>query len=152
LAIRKLARAILEDHPIPVFGDGTTQRDYTYIDDILQGIGGAIRYTVEGETPCEIVNLGESRCTTLAALIEVLESAIGKPAIIERHPAQPGDVPLAHADIGKARRLFGYAPSTPIETGVRNFVDWLRSADIGLLPAAIPYRNISPIFSNDAAR
>jgi UDP-glucuronate 4-epimerase len=152
LAIQKFARAILEGRPIPVYGDGASQRDYTYIDDIVQGVGGAILYTIEGETPYEVVNLGESRCIALAALIELLEGAIGKPAIIDRHPAQPGDVPLTHADIGKAGRLFSYAPSMPIETGIRNFVDWLRNAGAESLPASVPHRVGSTTLWNDAAR
>lgn len=128
LAIHKFARAIMARRPIPVYGDGSAERDYTYIDDILQGIAGAIRYTAEGGTPFEVVNLGESHCIRLDALIGLLEDALGERAIIDRRPAQPGDVPLTHADIGKARRLFGYDPSTPIEIGIRRFVEWLRAA------------------------
>src|ERR1051325_9682130 len=112
LAIHKFARSILAGDPIPVYGDGSSERDYTYIDDIAQGILGAVRYTVEGATPYEVVNLGESHCVSLARMIRLLESALGTRAVIDRRPAQPGDVPLTHADIGKARRLFGYAPST----------------------------------------
>ena len=126
LAIHKFAKAILAREPICVYGDGSTLRDYTYIDDILQGIRGAIRYTAEGPTPFEIVNLGESRCIDLASLIRLLEETIGTRAIIDRQPEQPGDLPLTHADISKAQRLFDYRPATPIETGVRRFVDWLR--------------------------
>jgi UDP-glucuronate 4-epimerase len=125
LAIHKFTRCILSGTPIPVYGDGSAQRDYTYIDDILQGIAGAIRHTVEGETPFETINLGESRCISLSNLIRLLEDAIGKHAIIEWRPPQRGDMPLTHADISKAQRLLGYAPSTPIEAGIRRFVEWL---------------------------
>ena len=130
LAIHKFARAIMAGQPIPVFGDGSTLRDYTYIDDILQGIAGAIRYSVEGPTPFEVVNLGESQCIQLNRLIGVLEAAIGKKAIIDRQPEQPGDLPLTHADISKARRLFGYDPSTPIEAGIAHFVEWLQRGSL----------------------
>jgi UDP-glucuronate 4-epimerase len=126
LAIHKFTQSILRGQPIPVYGDGSTLRDYTYIDDILQGIGGAIRYTVEGATPFEVVNLGESQCITLADLIRAIENVTGRRAIIDRQPPQAGDLPLTHADVSKARRLFGYEPSTPIETGLHEFLNWLR--------------------------
>ncbi|MDX1984775.1 MAG: GDP-mannose 4,6-dehydratase [Bryobacteraceae bacterium] len=133
LAIHKFARSIVARRPIPVYGDGSSERDYTYIDDILQGIAGAIRYSVEGPAPFEVVNLGESQCITLERLIKLLESAIGERAIIDRRPAQAGDLPLTHADIAKARRLFDYQPSMPIEAGVRRFVEWMRTSAV---PAA----------------
>ncbi len=125
LAIHKFARAILERRPIPVFGDGSTLRDYTYIDDILGGIAGAIRYSENGPTPFEVVNLGESQCIALNGLIGLLEQAIGEKAIIDRQPEQPGDLPLTHADIGKAQRLLDYQPETSIETGIGHFVKWM---------------------------
>lgn len=139
LAIHKFARSILARRPIPVFGDGSTERDYTFIDDILEGIGGAIRYSVDGATPFEVVNLGESQCITLDRLIKVLESAIGERAIIDRRPAQAGDLPLTHADVSKARRLFDYRPSTSIEAGIQKFVEWMRNS---AAPAA-PLRRIA---------
>ncbi|BDC52109.1 epimerase [Bryobacterales bacterium F-183] len=129
LAIHKFARSIAARQPIPVFGDGSTLRDYTYIDDIQQGLAGAIRYTAEGATPFEVVNLGESQCISLNRLISVLEQALGEKAILHRQPEQPGDLPLTHADISKARRLFGYAPDTAIEDGIANFVSWMRWRD-----------------------
>ncbi len=127
LAIHKFARSMLEHRPIPVYGDGSSERDYTYVDDILQGIAGAIRYTAEGGTPFEIVNLGDSRRVSLTHLVRLLETELGLRAIVDRRPLQDGDVPLTHADIGKARRLFSYEPSTPIENGIRRFVEWLRA-------------------------
>lgn len=127
LAIHKFARSIFARHPIPVYGDGSAERDYTYIDDILQGIEGAMKYTVEGATPFEVVNLGESQCITLSRLIQLLENATGERAIIDRRPPQAGDLPLTHADISKARRLFAYNPTTPIETGIGHFVEWMRA-------------------------
>jgi UDP-glucuronate 4-epimerase len=128
LAIHKFARSILAHRPIPVFGDGSTLRDYTYIDDILHGIAGAVRYTFAGPSQFEVVNLGECRCISLSRLIGILEDALGERAIIDRRPEQPGDLPLTHADISKARRLFKYNPATSIEAGIQRFVEWLRPA------------------------
>jgi UDP-glucuronate 4-epimerase len=127
LAIHKFAKSIMARRAIPVYGDGSAQRDYTYIDDILQGIAGAIRYTCEGATPFEVVNLGESECITLANLIRLIEMEIGISAVIDRQPDQPGDLPMTHADISKAQRLFGYRPHTSMEAGIRSFVAWLRA-------------------------
>jgi UDP-glucuronate 4-epimerase len=124
LAIHRFARLILEGKPIQVFGDGTTRRDYTYIDDIIQGVRAAIDYT---ESPHEIINLGESRTVELKYLIEILEKSLGKRAIIERLPMQPGDVPQTFADITKARALLNYNPQTQIETGIEKFADWIRN-------------------------
>ncbi|MCC6537722.1 MAG: GDP-mannose 4,6-dehydratase [Bryobacterales bacterium] len=136
LAIHKFARAIMEGRPIPVFGNGSTQRDYTFIDDIMQGIGGAIRYTAEGATPFEVVNLGESQCISLNHLIETIEGAVGKRAIVDRQPEQPGDLPLTHADVSKAQRLFGYRPTTSIEAGIEQFVMWMRKGARATVAAA----------------
>jgi UDP-glucuronate 4-epimerase len=124
LAINKFARLIDEGKPIPVFGDGTTRRDYTYIDDIIQGVRAAIDYTASGY---EAINLGESRTVELRELIELLEKALDKHAIIDRQPPQPGDVPQTFADITKARRLLGYNPQTDIEEGIVRFVNWFRA-------------------------
>jgi UDP-glucuronate 4-epimerase len=115
LAIHKFARLILAGKPIQVFGDGTTRRDYTYVDDIIQGVRSAIDYT---ETRHEIFNLGESRTVELKYLIELLEEKLGQQAVIERLPMQPGDVPQTYADISKARRLLDYNPNTQIEEGI----------------------------------
>jgi UDP-glucuronate 4-epimerase len=125
LAIHKFTRLIDEGKPIPVFGDGSTRRDYTFIEDILQGILASIAYEA---TPYEIFNLGESHTTTLAELIETIESALGKQAIIDRQPLQPGDVPITYADISKAKQLLGYNPTTLIRDGVPRFVEWYRES------------------------
>jgi UDP-glucuronate 4-epimerase len=121
LAIRKFASLILAGKPIPVFGDGSTARDYTYINDIVDGImactGKAFDY--------DVFNLGESQTVTLTRLIELLENALGKKAILDRHPLQPGDVPQTYADISKARQHLAYNPSVKIEKGIALFVDWL---------------------------
>ena len=124
LAIHSFTRAIDEGRPIQQFGDGSTRRDYTYIDDIVQGITACLRY--EGEK-CDVFNLGESQTTTLSELIATIEKALGKKATITRMPEQPGDVPLTYANIDKARRLLGYAPTTKIAEGIPKFVEWYRA-------------------------
>jgi UDP-glucuronate 4-epimerase len=121
LAIHSFTRAIREGRSIQQFGDGSTRRDYTYIDDILQGILACFNY--DGPI-CDVFNLGESQTTTLAELIASIESALGKRAMIEKLPDQPGDVPLTYADISKARDLLNYRPHTQIAQGIPKFVDW----------------------------
>jgi UDP-glucuronate 4-epimerase len=123
LAIYKFAGLIQEAKPIPVFGDGSTARDYTYVTDTLDGIIAS----TQKEFGFEIFNLGESECVTLARLIELIESALGKKATIERLPMQPGDVPLTYADISKAEQMLGYHPKVKIEEGIEKFVAWFRS-------------------------
>jgi UDP-glucuronate 4-epimerase len=124
LAIHKFARLISSGKPIPVFGDGTSRRDYTYIDDIISGVVAAITYD---RSPFEVINLGESRTVELRRLIELLEEALGKKAVIEGHPCQLGDVPVTYADISKARRLLGYEPKTEIERGIEKFIEWFKA-------------------------
>lgn len=124
LAIHKFTRAIWEGRPIEQFGDGSSRRDYTYVDDIVQGIAAAAAY--EGEK-YDVFNLGESETTSLSELIESIEAALGKKAVIERKPEQPGDMPATWADISKARRLLGYAPATKISAGIPRFVAWFRA-------------------------
>jgi UDP-glucuronate 4-epimerase len=123
LAIHKFTRLISQGQPIPVFGDGKTRRDYTFIDDILAGVRSAIEYEA---SPYEVINLGESRTVELNELVSLLERELGRKALIDRQPPQPGDVPQTYADISKARRLLGYNPETPIEDGIRQFVQWFR--------------------------
>ena len=125
LAIHKFARLISEGKPIPVFGDGTTRRDYTFVDDIIAGLRAAIDYD---QTDYEVVNLGESRTVELRELISLLEKELDLPAQIDRQPLQPGDVPQTFADITKARRLLGYDPQTQIESGIKRFVEWFRNS------------------------
>ncbi len=124
LAIHKFTDAIYRGKPIQQYGDGTTRRDYTYVDDIVQGVMGALAYR---RTPFEIFNLGESLTTTLSELIAAIESALGKKAEIERLPEQQGDMPLTCADINKARALLGYNPRVPIDVGIPRFVEWYLS-------------------------
>ncbi len=126
LAIHKFARLIGERRPIPVFGDGTTRRDYTFIDDIIAGVRSAVDYT---KSDYEVINLGESRTVELRELITLLEDELGEKAIIERQPPQPGDVPQTYADITKARHLLDYNPKTQIEDGIRLFAKWFREME-----------------------
>ncbi|HEU4508205.1 MAG TPA: GDP-mannose 4,6-dehydratase [Pyrinomonadaceae bacterium] len=123
LAIHKFAKLLTQGKPIPVFGDGTTRRDYTYVDDIIDGVMAAIAYD---KRDYEVINLGESRTVELRELIELLEKELDTHAIIDRQPPQPGDVPQTFADISKARALLGYDPKTQIEEGLRRFVEWFR--------------------------
>ncbi len=123
LAIHKFAKLISAGKPIPVFGDGTTRRDYTYVDDIIDGVMAAIDYD---KTNYEVFNLGESRTVELNELISLLEKELDTHAVIDRQPSQPGDVPQTFADISKARALLGYDPKTQIEEGLHRFVEWFR--------------------------
>lgn len=124
LAIHKFAALITAGKPIPVFGDGSTERDYTFIEDIVDGIIGVTRTRLG----YEVLNLGESDTVRLDRLIGVLEGALGLRANIQRLPPQPGDVPRTFADIAKARRLLGYAPRTKIEDGIPKFIEWFRQS------------------------
>ncbi len=123
LAIRKFSQLITDGKPIQVFGDGTTRRDYTFVDDIIQGVRAAVDYK---NSMFEVFNLGESQTVELKYLIELLEKNLGKKAIIDRQPMQPGDVPQTFADISKAREFLGYNPQTKIEAGIEKFVEWFK--------------------------
>jgi UDP-glucuronate 4-epimerase len=124
LAIHKFARLIDSGRPVPVFGDGSTARDYTYVDDIVSGVLACTRR----EFGFGIYNLGESQTVTLSELISLLEQALGRKAVLDRQPLQPGDVPITYADISKARRDLGYDPRTKIAEGIPRFVEWFRGA------------------------
>ena len=120
MAIHKFVHLISRGEPVPMFGDGSTQRDYTYIDDIIDGV---VR-CVDQPFDYEIMNLGESRTTSLAELVGLIARHVGRPAVIERLPDQPGDMPITYASVDKARRLIGYAPATTMDEGIRRFVRW----------------------------
>ncbi len=122
LAIHKFARLIEAGEVIPVFGDGSMRRDFTYIDDIIDGIAGAMG-CCDGY---EIYNLGESRPVRLDELIVAIESALGKRAKINRLPVQAGDVKQTYADVSKAVARLGYEPKTEFAVGLKRFVEWLR--------------------------
>ena len=124
LAIRKFIELIEKDEPIQVYGDGTTMRDYTYIDDIIDGIVGAINYD---KTPYEIINLGGGSPVTLTEMIKTIEDILGKCAQKEYLPMQLGDVDKTVSDISKARRLLNYNPQISFKDGVRKFVEWRNS-------------------------
>lgn len=127
LAIHKFARLISEGKPIPVFGDGTTRRDYTFIADTISGVRAAIDYVGDYDgSDYEVINLGESRTVELRELISLIEKELGATARIDRQAMQPGDVPQTFADITKARRLLAYNPQTQIEEGIHRFVEWFR--------------------------
>lgn len=120
MAIHKFTHLIYSGKPIPVFGKGDSRRDYTYIDDIVQGIHGAMMNC----SGYNIYNLGESQTIELLSLIGLIERTLGKKAILEFKPEQPGDVPITYADISKAKADLNYSPQTPVETGIKRFVDW----------------------------
>jgi UDP-glucuronate 4-epimerase len=121
LAIHKFSRLITSGRAIPVFGDGSTRRDYTYVDDVVAGVRSAIRYEC---SPFEVINLGNNATVTLVAMIRALEDALGKRATIDWQPEQPGDVPQTWASVAKAHQLLGYQPRTPFKEGIRRFADW----------------------------
>jgi UDP-glucuronate 4-epimerase len=129
LAIYKFTALIEAEKPIPIFGDGSTGRDYTYVDDIVAGVLGALERTPQlaNGAAFEVFNLGNSHPVKLAELVEILERVTGRKAIREYKPPQPGDVPLTWADISRATRLLGYHPSTRLEDGAARFVKWYRS-------------------------
>ena len=128
MAIHRFTRLIDEGKPLPMFGDGGTARDYTYIDDCLDGVVKA----VDAPFDYEILNLGESQTTTLRDLIALIGEALGKEPIIDRQPMQPGDVEITYANIDRARALLGYAPGIGMKEGVGRFVEWYRQNEEAL--------------------
>ncbi len=127
LAIHKFTKAILKEEAIPFYGDGTTQRDYTYIDDIINGILKSINYVENNDKVYEIFNLGESQTISLKEMVEVLEEKIGKKAVLNKLPMQPGDVNRTFADISKAKTVLGYDPQTKFEEGIEKFLEWYKA-------------------------
>ena len=123
LAISKFTHQILADQPIDQYGDGSTARDYTFVDDIIAGVMAAKDYSA---TDFEIINLGGSAANTLLQLISGIEEILGKKAVIRLLRDQPGDVPLTFADVNKAKRLLGYAPKTMLLQGLRRYIDWVK--------------------------
>jgi UDP-glucuronate 4-epimerase len=131
LAIHKFARLMADGRPIPVFGDGSTRRDYTWVDDIVQGIEGAIAHAAAHPGCFEVFNLGESDTVTLSRLIELLSGALGIEPVLDRKPPQPGDVARTCADVSRARALLGYRPTTRIEDGIPRFAEWFGTRRTG---------------------
>jgi len=121
LAIYKFTDLIHRGKPIDIYGDGTARRDFTYVEDIIQGVVASIQY--DG-APFDIFNLGESETIKLRQVISEIETALGKKATINTLPPVPGDMPATYADISKARKLLGYAPATRIQSGLRKFIEW----------------------------
>ena len=121
LAIHKFAKLITSGRPIPVFGDGSTRRDYTYVGDIVTGVRSALCYD---RSQYEVINLGNNQTVTLTEMIRDLEEALGKQATIDWQPDQPGDVPQTWASVTKAQQLLGYQPHTPFKEGIRRFAEW----------------------------
>lgn len=122
LAIHKFARRMLAGTPLPFFGDGSSRRDYTWVDDIVAGVVAATQAPLK----YEVINLGGAHTTSLRDLIALLEEALGVKAVLDLQPAQAGDVPLTSADVTHAGRVLGYAPQTPIREGLHRFAEWIR--------------------------
>lgn len=127
LAIHKFIKAILNDEPITMYGDGNTSRDYTFVDDIVSGILAAVQYD---KTGFEIINLGNNYSIPLKDLIRTIEEITGKQAHIEQLPEQAGDVPKTFADITKAKSLLAYAPKTQLKEGIQRFYDWFKANEV----------------------
>jgi UDP-glucuronate 4-epimerase len=123
MAIHAFTRAILSGQPLNLFGDGSAQRDFTYIDDIIAGVVAAL----DRAHPFEVINLGESQTIALRDVIARLERLLGKSAVVNALPAEPGDVPITYADVTRAAALLGYKPATPIDDGLARFVAWYRA-------------------------
>ena len=124
LAIHKFTKLISENQEIPFYGDGSTARDYTYIDDIIDGVVKSIKYLENHGKTYEIVNLGESEVVTLNEMVSTIENTLGQKALKKNLPMQPGDVLKTNADIQKARSLLGYDPTTNFQNGIKKFVEW----------------------------
>ncbi len=124
LAIYKFAKLIVNQEPITMYGDGSSRRDYTYIDNILLGVRAAIDYKA---TDYEIINLGNHQTVSLKEMIHTIEDVFEQKAIIQQLPMQPGDVPQTYADISKAKRLLGYHPKTSFREGIQSFRNWIET-------------------------
>lgn len=129
LAIHKFTRLISEGQPIPYYGDGSSERDYTYIEDIIDGVTKAIEWASEGENKYEVFNLGESNTISLKRMVEAIEYAVGKKAKINKMPMQPGDVNRTFADVSKAKRDLVYNPKWHFEDGISKFVEWYKASN-----------------------
>ncbi|GGD76208.1 GDP-mannose 4,6-dehydratase [Paenibacillus nasutitermitis] len=130
LAIHKFTDLISRGKELPFYGDGSTRRDYTYIDDIIDGVYKSLKYLENHEDVYEIVNLGESQTISLAEMVKTIENELGSQANLKRLPMQPGDVEKTYANITKAKELLGYNPQTKFETGIGKFVEWYRNEKV----------------------
>jgi UDP-glucuronate 4-epimerase len=131
LAIHKFTALIEAGLPVPIFGDGTSGRDYTWVDDIVAGVMASLDYepTATASARFEVFNLGNSHPVMLLELVDLLEKIIGRTVIREHKPLQPGDMPLTWADISKSAKLLGYRPRTALADGLQKFVEWYRATD-----------------------
>jgi UDP-glucuronate 4-epimerase len=125
MAIHKFTDLLANDKPVPLYGDGSSRRDYTYIDDIIDGVVASM----DAAMPFEILNLGGAETTSLSDLVRWIATELGVEPHIEQLPDQPGDVPITYADVSKAARLLGYSPKVPIRGGLRKFVHWYRGQE-----------------------
>jgi UDP-glucuronate 4-epimerase len=135
MAIHVFTRRMFAGEAIPVFGDGMMERDFTYVEDVVEGVVGAVDH-VMGEQTFRILNLGESRPIRLGDLVEALEKATGREARIDRRPVPPGDVERTFADVSRAREVLGYEPRVDLDEGLRRFVAWYRET---MLPRSLPF-------------
>lgn len=126
LAINKFTRLMLNNEEIPMFGDGSTSRDYTYVEDIVDGIKRSIHYVEKNDNVYEIINLGNSNPVSLKDMINIIGEVLGKKPKIKELPMQPGDVERTYADITKAKRILGYNPKTTFKEGIEKFVEWYK--------------------------
>ena len=126
LAINKFTRLMLDGKEIPMFGDGSTSRDYTYVDDIVDGIIKSMNYAENNNDVYEIINLGNSSPISLKEMISIIGETIGVEPVINQLPMQPGDVERTYADISKARKLLNYEPQTSFKSGIEKFVEWYK--------------------------
>lgn len=129
LAINKFTRLMLIDEQIPMFGDGSTSRDYTYVGDIVDGIKSSIKYVLENDNVYEIINLGNSNPVSLKDMINTIGEVLNKEPKILELPMQPGDVERTYADITKAKKLLGYDPKTSFKEGIQKFVEWYKNQE-----------------------
>ena len=129
LAINKFTRLMLIDEQIPMFGDGSTSRDYTYVGDIVDGIKSSIKYVLENDNVYEIINLGNSNPVSLKDMINTIGEVLNKEPKILELPMQPGDVEKTYADITKAKKLLGYDPKTSFKEGIQKFVEWYKNQE-----------------------
>lgn len=130
LAINKFTRMMLRNEEIPMFGDGTTSRDYTYIDDIVDGIYKSSKYLEKNHDVYEIINLGSNNPISLMRMIQTIGKALGISPRINQLSMQPGDVEKTYADISKAKKLLGYEPKTSFEDGIAKFIEWYKRTQV----------------------
>lgn len=127
LAINKFTRLMLEGREIPMFGDGTSSRDYTYVDDIVDGIIKSVKYNFDNDNVYEIINLGNSSPVSLKEMINTIAEVLNVEPQITQLPMQPGDVEKTYADISKARKMIGYNPKVSFKEGITKFIEWYRN-------------------------